>query len=107
MIEALSAGTRKRISRINRRATAEVRTAYEAGQISARRADQLLYLRPSKQRRELDRLLTESSDRERRYRVAAEVIERYLETRQTQPIDIQGVAQQIRAAIGVTKISIY
>jgi hypothetical protein len=41
-----SKGTRKRISRIMRRADPSVREAYQNGQLSARKADQLLYLEP-------------------------------------------------------------
>ena len=39
----LSAGQKKRLSRIARRATPEVQKAFAEGRISARRADQLLF----------------------------------------------------------------
>jgi len=49
----LSPGTRKRLSRIRRRAIPQVREAYENGQISAKRADLLLYLPAEQQAAEL------------------------------------------------------
>jgi len=98
MSEALSTGTRKRISRIRRRAIPEVLAAYEAGQISAKRADLLLYLPSRQQRKQLTTLLDSVSNKERRCRMAAEVIEQYLANREG-PIDLQAVAGEIRAAV--------
>ena len=76
----LSEGTRKRISRIARRATPLVREAFKAGKISVRRADQLLYLQPDQQRAELSRLLAVREEAARRSRIAAEVIRRHVNT---------------------------
>ena len=75
----LSTGTRKRISRIRRRAIAEVQEAYQQGKISARRADQLLYLEPSRQLVELSRILAVQEETARRSRVAAMVIREYVQ----------------------------
>jgi hypothetical protein len=74
----LSAGTKKRLSRIARRATPEVQAAYAAGKISARKADQLLYLPFDRQRAELERILHKQEEAQRRSRIAAEVIRRHL-----------------------------
>jgi len=67
-----SAGTKKRISRIRRRALPEIMAAYQSGKISARRAAQLLYLQPDQQRAELTRLLSIQEEAARRSRIAAE-----------------------------------
>ena len=68
----------KRLARIRRRATEEVQRAFEAGQISARRADQLLYLEPQKQIAQLNGLLADREEAKRRSKIAAEVIRRQL-----------------------------
>ena len=73
-----SAGQRKRISRIRPRAIPEVVQAFEAGKISARRADTLLYLPPDEQRAQLNALLAEQALIARRSRIAAEVIRKHL-----------------------------
>lgn len=53
----LSPGTRKRLRRVERRATPAVKTALANGQISPRRADTLLYLEPAQQEQELEKIL--------------------------------------------------
>jgi len=75
----LSAGTKKRIARIRRRATREVIDAYEQGHISARRADQLLYLPEQEQREEIAHILAVQNNAAQRSRVAARVIKSYVE----------------------------
>jgi len=52
----------------------------EENQISARMADQLLYLPPAQQRAELERRLSALTEREARSRTAAEAIRSYLDT---------------------------
>jgi hypothetical protein len=74
----LSPDTKKRLSRIRRRATVEVQAAYTAGKISARKADQLLYLPEDRQRAELERILSDQEDIKRRRKIAVEVIRRHL-----------------------------
>jgi len=74
----LSAGQKKRLSRIARRATPEVQKAFAEGRISARRADQLLYLEPAQQLAELHRLLAVQDEAARRSRIVAEVIQRHV-----------------------------
>jgi hypothetical protein len=74
----LSEGTRKSLSRIRRRATPQVQEAYRSGKISARRAAQLLYLEPSQQLAELDRILATQEKIRHRSRIAAQVIKEHL-----------------------------
>ena len=74
-----SAGHRKRLSRIVRRATPEVQRAFAEGRISARRADQLLYLEPTQQLAELGRILAAQEESKRRSRIAALVIREYVQ----------------------------
>ena len=73
-----SIGTRKRLVRITRRALPETREAFAQGRISARRADQLLYLPVQEQLAELNRILTSQEDAARRRRIAATVIRQYV-----------------------------
>ena len=68
----LSVGTRKRLSRIKRRAIPAVREAYEKGLISAHKADNLLYLPKHQQAKELAGILTDRESRERTAHPAAE-----------------------------------
>ena len=74
-----SPGQTKRISRIRRRASPEVREAYERGDISARKADTLLYLPANEQQGELGRLLDGVHRREEKNRLVAGVIRQYLD----------------------------
>lgn len=76
--DTLSPGTRKRISRIRRRAIAQVREAYENGQISARRADTLLYLEPAQQEQELGKILTAKTRAASRARQAVAILKIHL-----------------------------
>jgi hypothetical protein len=73
-----SLGTQKRIARIRKRAIPEVQLAFQQGQISARRADQLLYLEPATQRAELGRLLAVQENTKRRSKIASAVIRTHL-----------------------------
>jgi hypothetical protein len=71
-------GTTKRLSRIARRAIPEVAAAYRQGLISARKADELLYLPPLEQLEALNRFLAERTERQRRSQVAAKVLHEYI-----------------------------
>lgn len=75
----LSTGQRKRISRIRRRSIPAVREAYESGQISARRADTLLYLPAEEQHHQLDRILAGQQEAARRSRLATAVIKTHID----------------------------
>jgi hypothetical protein len=93
-----SVGHTKRLSRIKGRAIPAVQEAYENGLISAKRADLLLYLSPSKQAERLCELLRDREAKERRHKAAAQTIEAYLQSHKGKP-DLQELAAQIRAAI--------
>jgi hypothetical protein len=92
----LSAGQKKRLSRIARRAEPEVRAAFEAGRISARRADTLLYLEPAQQLAELHRLLSVQEARAQRARIAAEVIRQYVQAGKR---DLVALREDLRTAL--------
>jgi hypothetical protein len=94
----VSPGQRKRISRIKRRAIPAVREAYEKGLISARRADDLLYLPKRQQARELAAILADRESRERTAHLAVETINSYLASH-TGKVDLMELGQRIRAAI--------
>lgn len=94
-----SPGHIKRLSRIRRRAIPAVRQAYENGDISARMADTLLYLSPAKQAAELQRRLTETAERERKHRLVAEAIRKYLDELGTRKVDLLELAKAIREAL--------
>jgi hypothetical protein len=92
----LSAGTKKRLSRIRRRATPEVQAAFDAGHISARRADTLLYLEPKEQLAELNRLLVARQDVQRRSQIAAAVIKQHLDAGRR---DLVALREDLRKAL--------
>jgi ParB-like chromosome segregation protein Spo0J len=95
----LSKGTKKRLSRIRRRACAEVQEAFSAGQISARRADTLLYLESEEQRQELARILTEREVAVHRSRIAAEVIRVFVTAGRR---DLVALQKHLRCALSRT-----
>ena len=74
-----SEGQKKRLSRIHRRATPPVVQAYEAGKISARKADTLLYLEPDAQLAELNKILERQNEVARRSRITTKVLRDYVE----------------------------
>jgi hypothetical protein len=94
-----SPGHIKRVSRIKRRASAEVREAYESGQISARMADTMLYLPADRQRVELQRRLSEAKAREHKNQLAAETIRGYLDTLNGRPVDLHQLSNNLRASL--------
>jgi hypothetical protein len=74
----LSPGTRKRLRRVERRATPAVKTALANGQISPRRADTLLYLEPAQQQEELEKILVARTQATGRAKRAAEILQVHL-----------------------------
>jgi hypothetical protein len=94
----VSSGQKKRLSRIRRRAIPAVREAYEKGLISARRADDLLYLQKRQQAKQLAAILNERKNRERTARLAAEAINSYLASNSGK-VDLMELGRRIRAAI--------
>ena len=94
-----SAGQTKRISRIKRRAIPAVREAYERGDISARRADILLYLPAAEQAAELERRLSEAHEREARHRLVADAIRAYLDELGDRRVDLVELEKIIREAL--------
>jgi hypothetical protein len=91
-----SIGTKKRISRIARRAAPEVQKAFADGQINARRADTLLYLEPEQQLVELEHLLSVPEEAARRSRIAAAVIRRHVNTGSR---DLMALREDLKTAI--------
>jgi hypothetical protein len=98
-----SPGQTKRISRIRRRAIPAVREAYERGDISAKRADTLLYLPADQQVAELERRLSEAHEREARHRLVSESIRGYLDGLNGRRVDLNELAQRIREALAFAK----
>ena len=96
-----SVGTKKRISRIGRCAVPEVLAAYQAGQISARRADTLLYLPPEEQRAQLEGLLAEQALVARRSKLAAEIIKKHVDAGRR---DLAALREDLRKALSSTTI---
>lgn len=94
-----SPGTLKRISRIRRRATPAVRQAYENGEISAKRADLLLYLPASEQATQLEAQLEAARAREHKNKLAADAIRDYLNSLNGGRVDLQELGQRIREAL--------
>jgi hypothetical protein len=96
----MSPGHVKRLSRIRRRAIPAVRTAFERGQISARRADTLLYLDPAEQEARISTLLSDRDTKAHAYQRAASVINGYLqEHRGIKRIDLHELERRIREAL--------
>jgi hypothetical protein len=96
----MSPGQRKRLSRIARRASPAVREAFERGQISARRADTLLYLSPDEQVARLAELLSQQDIKARTYQRAASVIDAYLQEHcSPKRIDLHELGCLIREAV--------
>ena len=92
----LSPGTKKRINRILKRAIPEVVRAYQEGRISARKADQLLYLSAQEQLAECKRILTAQEDAARRSRIAATVIRQYVHDGKR---DLAGLRKDLQLAL--------
>jgi hypothetical protein len=95
----LSPGTKKRLSRIRRRALPAVREAFERGEISGKRADLLLCLPEGAQAAELDRILRAQEEQARRSTIAARVIKEYVEAGRHDLVMLQ---KDLRHALQVT-----
>jgi predicted HTH domain antitoxin len=89
----------KRQKRIEKRAAPETVQAYRQGLISLRKADQLLYLSPARQRTELERRLSEARERENRNRLVAQTIGTYLRDLGDKRVDLARLSQIIREAL--------
>jgi hypothetical protein len=87
----------KRIRRIERRGSPELVDALRAGLISARTADSLFYLPPEEQRARLERRLAVAEERQRRSRLVAGVIRRYLDS--ARRIDLEALRSLIQGAL--------
>ena len=98
-----SPGQTKRLSRIRRRAIPAVREAYERGEISAKRADLLLYLPKAEQAVELERRLAEAHEREDRHCLVATAIRGYLDQLDGKRVDLIELAKIIRKALAFAK----
>jgi hypothetical protein len=90
---------RDRLNRIKRRALPIVRDAFERGEISAKRADLLLYLPKAEQKAELERRLSEVRERERRNLLVATTIRKYLDSLNGQKVDLYQLGGIIRQAL--------
>jgi hypothetical protein len=97
----LSDGQKKRLSRIARRATPEVQKAFAAGKISARRADQLLYLEPQEQLAELQRLLAVRDEAARRSRIVTSIIKAHVAAGRR---DLVALDKELRTALSSATI---
>src|SRR5215469_974200 len=97
-----SLGTRKRISRISRRAIPEVAEAYRQGRISARRADSLLYLNPIEQREKISSMLSEQNASVRREKIAASILRKHLAEGRR---DLVALREDLRIALSSPNIS--
>jgi hypothetical protein len=89
----------KRLSRIRRRGSPQLVAALDAGAISVRTADTLLYLPPDQQAAELNRRLQALQERERKSQTASTVIRQYLDSAPKQ-IDLEELRSLIQEALG-------
>jgi hypothetical protein len=76
-----------------------VRQAYENGEISAKRADLLLYLPAGEQTAQLEAQLEQARTREHKNRLVAEIIRSYLDGLGTRKVDLHELEQRIREAL--------
>jgi hypothetical protein len=89
----------QRVSRIRRRALPAVVAAFEAGKISAKRADLLLHLNPREQALELECRLSEAHEHEARHRAVAGAIKPYLDDLGNRKVDLIELSKIIRQAL--------
>jgi hypothetical protein len=76
--QALSVGQKKRLRRVELRATQAVKTALADGKISLRRADTLLYLSAAGQAEQLDKILRAQTQSALRAKRAVEILKAHL-----------------------------
>jgi hypothetical protein len=77
-IQGLSVGQKKRLRRVEKRATQAVKTALADGKISLRRADTLLYLSADCQAEQLDKILRAREQGALRAKRAVEILKAHL-----------------------------
>src|SRR5438105_15445877 len=95
----MSPGHAKRLRRIERRGTGEIKAALQAGRISARICDTLLYLPPDQQAKELYRRLSARSEAERKSQLVAQTIRAYLDEHTGRRIDLEELRHTLREAL--------
>jgi hypothetical protein len=76
----MSPGQKKRLRRIELRASRSLKDALATGTISPRKADTLLYLPETEQRIELERILHEQERTALRCKAAVQTIKRHLDS---------------------------
>jgi hypothetical protein len=94
--EQPSVGQRKRLRRVELRAIQAVKDALQAGLISPRRADTLLYLSADRQQEELDKILRARTQAALRAKRAVEILKIHLAAGSRDLIKLRG---DLRAAL--------
>jgi hypothetical protein len=89
----------KRQKRVERRGLPETVQAYRQGLISLRKADQLLYLSPAKQRMELARILSAAAQRQNASKLIAETIRGYLDNLGDRRLDLNELNRTLKEAL--------
>jgi hypothetical protein len=89
----------KRLRRVERRGLPETVQAYRQGLISLRKADQLLYLSPARQRMELARILSAAAQRQRTSRLVADTIRGYLDNLGNRRLDLNELNRILKEAL--------
>src|SRR5260370_41275195 len=97
--QALSVGQRKRLRRVELRATQAVKTALADGKISPRRADTLLYLSAQRQKEELDKILRAQTQGALRAKRAVEILGAHLATGSRDLVKLRGDLHQALSGI--------
>jgi hypothetical protein len=92
----MSPGQKKRLRRIQLRATRELKDALASGAVTPRKADTLLYLSPSAQQTELARILQDRARTVLRCKVAAQTIQQHLDAGAQ---DLRKLQRDLRTAL--------
>jgi hypothetical protein len=95
--EQPSVGQRKRLRRVERRASQAVKTALANGKISPRRADTLLYLSENRQQEELDKIFQAQTLATLRAKAAVEILKAHLASGTRDLVKLRG---DLREALG-------
>jgi hypothetical protein len=93
-----SVGQRKRLRRIALRASQPVKDALQAGLISPRRADRLLYLEPAQQEQELAKILVARTQAAGRAKRVVEILQAHLATGTRDLVKLRGDLREALAA---------
>jgi hypothetical protein len=96
-----SPGHRKRLERIGRRADPSVKNALQNGFISARKADELLYLPPEIQQQKISDLLAEQTELARRGKLAVRVIKAHIDAGRH---DLAGLGKDLLRELSTSSI---